>query len=170
MQKNQVTWSTVVVIIGSEKRTVGSVDTSRTFEVALAEEREVEKESSPGCATRSGWDRLEPGGLKRGRKTGRWSKKVWDRVYPRKRLTSIGFSFKDNNDICCLRDWSVPSLGRVQGQHQKRRRVVGAANGVIAALERGEQQDNKLSNCLDDVRFGHHVGLRSPEMIGQGGC
>ena len=41
-----------LMIMGLEKRTMGSVDASRTTEIALVSVREVGKESSPGCATR----------------------------------------------------------------------------------------------------------------------
>ena len=52
-----------------EKRTMGSVDTSRTALAALAFAREVGKESSPGCAIWFGnsgtVNRMEPEGFKR---------------------------------------------------------------------------------------------------------
>ena len=47
-----------------EKRTVGSVDASRTTQIALVCAREAGKESSPGCAARSGRDQAEPEGFK----------------------------------------------------------------------------------------------------------
>ena len=47
-----------------EKRTVGSVDASRTTQIARVCAREAGKESSPGCAARSGRDQAEPEGFK----------------------------------------------------------------------------------------------------------
>ena len=57
------------MIMELEKRTMGSVDTSRTALAALAFAREVGKESSPGCAIWFGnsgtVNRMEPEGFKR---------------------------------------------------------------------------------------------------------
>ena len=54
-----------VVIMGLEKRTVGSMGTLMTTEDALSSVSKVGKESSPGCAASSSGPNAEPKGFKR---------------------------------------------------------------------------------------------------------